>query len=174
MKISKKNILIAGTPGVGKTTLIKRLAEALASFHPVGFYTEEIREGGVRKGFELTTFDGRKGILSHVNVNSPLRVGKYRVDIAGFEALLDDIDFLNPDSRLIIIDEIGKMECLSEKFKNLLKQALDSEKLVIATIALKGGGVIADTKRRRNVTPFEMTPSNRDSLLSEILTLLRK
>ncbi len=45
------NILITGPPRVGKTTLIKRLFEELTHHHPVGFYTEEIREGGIRKGF---------------------------------------------------------------------------------------------------------------------------
>ena len=174
MQLTRKNILITGTPGVGKTTLIKRLAESLESLHPAGFYTQEIREAGVRKGFELATFDGRKGVLSHVDIDSPLRVGKYRVDVAGFEGFLDAIDFLNPATGVIIVDEIGKMECLSEKFQNLLKQVLDSDKLVIATIALKGGGIIADTKRRRDVTLFEITRRNRDSLLSEILALLDK
>ena len=45
----KKNILITGLPGVGKTTLIKKLTEALKDFDPVGFYTEEIREGWERR-----------------------------------------------------------------------------------------------------------------------------
>lgn len=45
----KKNILITGLPGVGKTTLIKKLTEALKDFYPVGFYTEEIREGWERR-----------------------------------------------------------------------------------------------------------------------------
>ena len=40
----KKNILITGLPGVGKTTLIKKLAEVLNDLNPIGFYTAEIRE----------------------------------------------------------------------------------------------------------------------------------
>lgn len=174
MASSRKNLLITGAPGVGKTTLIRRLSEALKPSHPVGFYTEEIREDRVRKGFGLATFDGRKNVLSHVNIDSPWRVGKYRVDVAGFEGFLDAIDFLSPATELIMVDEIGKMECLSQKFKNLLKDVLNSEKLVIATIALKGSGIIADAKKRRDVTLLNMTPRNRDSLLSEILMLLRK
>lgn len=58
-----KNILITGMPGVGKTTLIKRLSEELKDYHPVGFYTAEIREEGVRKGFELIGLDGRRGFF---------------------------------------------------------------------------------------------------------------
>ena len=117
-----KNILITGLPGVGKTTLIRRLAEEIKNFHPAGFYTAEIREGGIRKGFELISLDGKKGLLSHIDIKSPYRVSKYKVDIKGFGDFLNSIAFSCPATRLIIIDEIGKMECLSDKFRNLIKE----------------------------------------------------
>jgi nucleoside-triphosphatase len=164
----KRNLLITGLPGVGKTTLIRKLSEALKNFDPVGFYTEEIREGGERKGFELISLNGRKGLLSHKNIRSPYQVGQYKVNVKGFEDLLNSISFFNPLTRLIVIDEIGKMECLSESFKELLKEILDSEKPLIATIALKGSGLIAEVKKRKDVQLFEITKKNRDSLLKEI------
>jgi nucleoside-triphosphatase len=165
----KKNLLITGLPGVGKTTLVKKLSEALKSFHPAGFYTEEIRERGERKGFELISLEGEKALFSHKDIRSPYQVGQYKVDIKGFEEFLDSIAFFNPFSSLIIIDEIGKMECLSDQFKRLLKEILDSGKWVIATIALKGSGLIAEVKERKDVMLFEITRKNRDSLFSEIL-----
>jgi len=165
----KKNLLITGLPGVGKTTLIRKLSEALTTLHPAGFYTSEIREEGVRKGFELISLEGSKGLLSHVDTQSPHRVGKYSVDVKGFEDFLDAIPFLNPSTHLIIIDEIGKMECFSENFKKLLGKILDSQKLVIATIALKGSGFIAEAKGREDVRIFEVTKRNRDFLFLEIL-----
>lgn len=153
---------------MGKTTLIKKLSEALKHLHPVGFYTAEIREGGERKGFELINLDGKKGLLSHKDIKSPYKVGQYKVDIKGFEEFLESILFFNPLTRLIIIDEIGKMECFSDRFKKLLKEILNSEKWVIATIALKGSGLIAEVKERNDVQLFEITKKNRDSLLKEI------
>ena len=174
MNLTKKNLLITGLPGVGKTTLIKKLSEALQSFHPVGFYTEEIREGGVRKGFELMSLEGKRGLLSHKKISSSYKVGQYKVDIKGFEDFLGSISFLDPFTRLIIIDEIGKMECLSDLFKKLLKEILDSEKWVIATIALKGSGLIAEVKERKDVKLFEITRKNRDSLLKEILDFVNQ
>ncbi len=165
----KKNLLITGLPGIGKTTLIKKLSQELKHLHPVGFYTEEIREEGVRKGFGLISLNGKRGLLSHKDIKSPYRVGKYKVDIEDFENFLDSVPFFDPLSRLIIIDEIGKMECLSDPFKNLLKKIFDSGKLVIATIALKGSGLIAETKERQDIQLFEMTKHNKDSLLLEIL-----
>ncbi len=164
----KKNLLITGLPGVGKTTLIKKLSEALESFHPVGFYTEEIIEGGERKGFELISLEGKKAHLSHKEIKSPYHVGQYKVDIKGFQDFLDSVSFFNPSTRLVIIDEIGKMECLSLRFQKMLKEILDSEKWLVATIALKGSGLIAEVKRRIDVQLFEITKGSRDSLLKEI------
>lgn len=171
--LNKKNLLITGLPGVGKTTLIKKLAEELKDFHPVGFYTAEIREKGIRKGFELISLDGVKGLLSHIDIRSPFRVGKYRVDIKGFEDFLDSISFFNPSTKLIVIDEIGKMECFSDKFKKLLREILDSEKWLIATIALKGSGMIEEIKKRGDVKLFTISQSNREALLSEILNWVK-
>jgi nucleoside-triphosphatase len=170
----KENILITGLPGVGKTTLIKKIAEELKHLHPVGFYTTEIREEGLRKGFELISLEGRKGILSHIDIKSPYRVGHYKVDLGGFDDFLESITFFNPSTQLVIIDEIGKMECYSDQFKKLLKEILDSEKWVIATIALKGSKLISEIKGRKDIKLFEMTKSNRESLLSEILKEIEK
>eukprot|EP00258_Populus_trichocarpa_P041115 XP_024457134.1 cancer-related nucleoside-triphosphatase [Populus trichocarpa] len=57
-----------------------------------GFYTREIREGIERVGFEVVTLDGRKAPLASTTISTPesIRwptVGKYKVDIASFEAL---------------------------------------------------------------------------------------
>lgn len=173
MGSAKKNILITGLPGIGKTSLIRRLSEGLKDTHPAGFYTAEIRERGARKGFELISLDGRRGLLSHVDIKSPFMVSRYRVDVSGFEEFLDSIPFLDPATGLIIIDEIGKMECMSEKFKGLVKEILDSEKPVIATISLKGEGFIEKIKKRDDVKLFEITQGNRDNLLSQILNYIQ-
>ena len=169
MGLVKKNLLITGLPGVGKTTLIRRLYEALKDFHPIGFYTAEIREEGVRKGFELVTLEGKRGVLSHVDIKSRYRVGRYKVDVSGFEDFLDGISFFDPSSNMMMVDEIGKMECLSDKFEKILKKILDSEKWVVATIALKGSGLIGGVKQRQDIKLFEITQNNRDVLFSEIL-----
>lgn len=170
----KKNILITGLPGVGKTTLIKKLSEELKHLHPAGFYTEEVREEGQRKGFELISLNGKRGLFSHKDIKSPYRVGAYKVDIESFESFLDSVPFFDPANRLIIIDEIGKMECLSDPFKNLLKKIFNSGKLVIATIPLKSGGFIEKIKKRPDVKLFELKESNRNDLPLEILREVKR
>ena len=168
----KQNILITGLPGVGKTTLIVHLLEILKDHQVVGFYTKEIRKGGIRKGFELIDFSGRKRILSHVSIKSPFRVGNYGVNVEGFEKFLDALEFFDPATDLIVIDEIGKMECFSGKFKTLLTSILDSEKSVIATLALKGVGVIEQIKFRPDIRLFEVTRDNRNRLAKDISVLI--
>ena len=170
---AKKNVLITGLPGVGKTTAVIRLAEELRDFHPTGFYTAELREKGVRQGFELVGFDGRRALLSHVAVKGPYRVGRYGVDIKSFEDFIGALNFAEPETRLVIIDEIGKMECYSEKFRNFVINLLDSRKPLIATIALKGEGFISGVKNRPDVRLFELTQNNRTTLPEELARYVR-
>lgn len=163
-----KNMLITGMPGVGKTTLVRRIVDRLNHLRCVGFYTAEIRQGGVRKGFKLIDFSGRRSVLAHVRIKSPFRVGKYGVDVKHFEDFLDAIDIFGPDSDLIVIDEIGKMECISDHFIFCVEEILSSKKPVLATIALRGGGLIERTKLRQDCVLFEVTPESRDGLVSII------
>ena len=91
-QIMPKNLLVTGPPGCGKTTLVRKIVQELGSLPMTGFYTEEIREGRDRVGFALVGLDGRRGVLSHVKVGGPYRVGRYGVDIAGFESFLQGLD----------------------------------------------------------------------------------
>jgi nucleoside-triphosphatase len=173
MARQKPSILVTGPPGVGKTTFIINLASELKHSTMAGFYTSEIRESGLRKGFELISLDGRKSILSHVNIKSDYRVGRYGVDVKEFEAFLESIDLAHSDTDVLLIDEIGKMECHSKMFRELITSLLDSEKPLVATISLRGEGLISQIKERPDVQVIEITAANRKYLAIEIANSVR-
>jgi nucleoside-triphosphatase len=169
------HILITGLPGVGKTTLIRELAKHLEEYYPTGFYTEEIRDAlGAREGFRLVTLSGRQLVLSHIHQPGPYRVSRYGVDVAGFEQLLGELDLRHAQSQIIIIDEIGKMECCSRRFRDDMTALLNSSKMLIATIALKGEGFIRQVKDRPDCRLVMVTRENRNQLMSELLSGLHK
>lgn len=141
---------------------------------PVGFYTQEIREGGVRKGFTLNGLDGSTGLLAHVDFSSDCRVGRYGVDVVGFENFIDRIPFSDPETNLVMIDEIGKMECFSKKFKDLIFDILDTERKFVATVTMKGGGVITKIKKRTDIRLFEVTRKIQDPTIAEILKFVNR
>ncbi len=164
--------LITGMPGIGKTTVIREIVRTLQPFHPVGFTTEEIRDGGARTGFTLVSLDGRTGLLSHVDIHGSFRVGKYGVDVEGFERFLGSLPFLDQATKYVVIDEIGKMECLSKEFQRLVTAILDSQRICIATIARRGTGFIERVKRRPDISLFELDPGNRESLAAALLPVI--
>jgi nucleoside-triphosphatase len=164
------HILITGQPGVGKTTLIRKLATRLSEHHPAGFYTEEIRNAqGNREGFRLVTLCGRRLVLSHIHHPGPYRVSRYGVDVAGFEQLLAQLDLGHAPSPLIIIDEIGKMECFSRRFTEDITALLNQPKLLVATVALKGDGFMQEVKDRPDCRLVTVTRENRDRLVHDLV-----
>jgi len=163
------NILITGPPGIGKSTLIRMVCDALSDRSITGFSTREIRHDGERQGFELVGLDGQTALLSHEDVKSPFRIGKYGVDIGAFERFLQGIPFFEPRIEVVVIDEIGKMECLSALFRRITQMALSSDKKVLAAVSHRGGGFISAVKERWDVHLRTLTWENRDHLLPDII-----
>ena len=107
--------------------------------------------------------------MAHVDLSGEFRVGRYGVDVTGFEDFISSIPFSDHRAGVVMIDEIGKMECFSKKFQRIITELLCSEKPVIATIALKGGGLVADIKKRSDIHLFELTRKNQNTIISKIL-----
>lgn len=169
----KKAFLLTGEPGCGKTTIIKETFSK-TNKSAGGFYTEEIRSQGIRRGFRIVTLDGRSAVLSHVDVRSPHRVSKYGVDTDNIDrvaapAIREAIQ--NKD--IVVIDEIGKMELFSQSFRDAVLEALNSEKKVLGTIMLASHPWADKIKQRPDVEIVRVTRFNRSEVLDKALDWLK-
>ncbi|XWS33953.1 hypothetical protein CRYUN_Cryun22dG0127000 [Craigia yunnanensis] len=186
-----KCFIVTGPPGVGKTTLIMRLYESLKRSNPnlklQGFYSQEIRRGGERVGFEVVTLDGRRGRLACTMIPSPEArqwpsVGKYKVDVASFESVVLPELKIREDTDLFIIDEVGKMELYSSYFFPAILNILQSNIPVLATVPIPKFGkdvpAVVRLKNHPGATIFTLDQSNRDAMkeqiYSQLVEMLRK
>ena len=162
-----KNIFLTGAPSSGKTTVIKKIIKNLN--HPAnGFYTEEERVDGKRVGFLMKTLGGRKGYLAHQDIKSDFHIRRYGVSIENIESIA--VPSITPvENNIIILDEIGKMECFSLAFKQATTNAIDASNIVIGTITLGGDDFIREIKKKKDVAINEVTVNNRNLLPSIIL-----
>jgi nucleoside-triphosphatase len=178
-------LLLTGKPGVGKTTVIQKCL-ASAGMSAGGFYTQEIREQGLRQGlrqglwqghrigFSVRTLDGKQGILAHIDYQGGYRVGRYGVDISLFEALaLPALEGALQTKAIIIIDEIGKMELFSRRFQEMVIRILDQAKQHLLGVIHQGKGPFeASIKRRRDLEIMAVSRANRNELPARIIALL--
>uniref|UniRef100_A0A8C7YZ77 Nucleoside-triphosphatase, cancer-related n=1 Tax=Oryzias sinensis TaxID=183150 RepID=A0A8C7YZ77_9TELE len=184
-----KHVFLTGPPGVGKTTLVQKACEALSSsgVGVEGFYTEEVREGGRRVGFDVVTLAGERGLLSRIRggpaaSHSKHTVGPYAVDLPSFERVALPL-FRNlrsaarSSTKVFVIDEIGKMELFSQSFVRAVSQTLDSPCVILGTIPVPKGrplGLVEEVRSRRDVKVFHVSKENRDALLPDIVAALQE
>ena len=110
--------------------------------------------------------------MAHVGIRGRSQVGKYGVDVS----VVDDLarTTLDPrDADVYLVDEIGKMECLSPRFVAALRALLDAGRPVVATVAQRGEGFIAEVKRRPDAECWQVTTTNRDGIPERVVQWLK-
>jgi nucleoside-triphosphatase len=168
-----RRLLIEARPGAGKTTAIGRLAELLADAGVAlsGFLTREMRLGGRRVGFEIETFGGERGVLAHVDLPGPPRVGRYGVDLEEFERLA--LPALEEPASVVMIDELGKMELASEPFRAAVVALFEGDAPIVATVHTFRHPFTDALKGRADVSTIRLTAANRAGLPEELASRLR-
>lgn len=169
-----QRILLTGRPGVGKTTLVRRVLERLS--RPArGFFTQEVRRQGRRVGFQVITLEGKRAWLARAQPGPGPRIGRYRVDLEAFEALvLPELQprAQDPPELLWVVDEIGPMELLSRPFRQVILTLFQSPWDLLATVVLRPHPFADALKARQDVECLEVTEANRDALVHHLVQLL--
>lgn len=165
----KRLLFLTGRPGIGKTSVLLRAAEELKrkGYRVGGMISREIREKGIRIGFEIIDFhSGKKGWLAHVNQPTGPKLGKYRVNMELLNLLgAGSIQDAVQNAQIIIIDEIGPMELFSKAFKDSVNEAIKSGKLLLGTIHFRAYDPLINLiKSRDDAEVIEVTYENRVSL----------
>jgi nucleoside-triphosphatase len=170
-----KNLLLTGSPGCGKTTVLESVAKHLGNLRLAGFLTLELREQGQRVGFEAVGLGGHRAILAHVRFRSLVSVGRYGVEPDRLVPLINQEMVRSPGTvDAYLIDEIGKMECHCPQFIEAIGRLLEGPVPLVATIALRGGGFIAEVKKRPDVQIVEVTNGNRQALPGQIAASVKQ
>ncbi|MGW7468405.1 nucleoside-triphosphatase [Streptomyces xantholiticus] len=169
-------ILLEGRPGVGKTTVVRRLAALLHTRDVVGFTTEEIRQGGARVGFVLETTTGHRAVLAHVDFPGAPKVGRYGVDLGVMDRLaLPGLLAASAEpvpGRLVLIDELGRMELYSAAFREAVRCVFETGIDVVSTVHAHSDPFTDALKRRTDVELVVVTRANRDTLPGKLAAQL--
>ncbi|MEN2974842.1 MAG: NTPase [Candidatus Caldarchaeales archaeon] len=173
---------LTGPPRSGKTTAVIKIKELLesAKVKVDGMFTEEIKVSGDRLGFTVTRIaTGEKGIMAHVDIKSIHRIGRYGVDMkvleeVGVRGIIEGID----NSEFLIIDEVGPMELLSDKFIVAVKRVLSHQVPTVVTVHYRASHpLVHEVKRSAGGRLITVTEHNRDKIpykiVEEVLGILR-
>jgi nucleoside-triphosphatase len=167
-------LLLEGRPGIGKSTLARRLLALLrqAGVPVAGFTTAELRTGGRREGFAVEAVSGAREILAHVDLPGPPRVGRYGVDLAAFERVALPALRAPRTGGVVVVDELGKMELASAAFCEAIAELLGRDVAVVATVHLGHHRFTDALKRRPDVQVIRVTEGIRDALPRQLLDRL--
>ena len=166
-----RNIFLTGPPSSGKTTVIQKVIAKIGK-KATGFYTQEIKKQGKRVGFLMKTLDGKEGLLGHETIKSPYHIRRYGVSIENIEQIAVPAITAQSEDTIVVIDEIGKMECFSSAFCEAARKALDAPNMVLGTIAVGGTDFIRTIKERDDIKIYQVTLQNRDQLPDQLLKII--
>jgi nucleoside-triphosphatase len=169
-----RTLILSGTPGIGKTTIIKAVIKQLGD-QAGGFYSEEILGPGGRKGFKLITLDGQWGVMAHADFKSKSNFGRFGVETHIIDRLgAGAINAALADKPIVVIDAIDKITMFSSQFQSATVKAVGSSTIVLATAMSDNHPWLMALKAFPGVTVWEITKKNRSALVKQVLEWLNQ
>jgi nucleoside-triphosphatase len=136
-----------------------------------GFYTEDLRTGGMREGFRIVTLDGHVALLAASGHPGPVRVSKYGVDVAELERIgVSAVRSAMEREHVAVVDEIGKMQLYSRTFRQAIFDAVRSGHPLLGTIMMGRNPYADRIKAHKNVEVLVLTENSRQQILSLLRT----
>ena len=171
-------IVLTGEPGIGKTTVVKKVVDIIKDI-AVGFWTEEVRDRKTKKrtGFKIVTTEGKEILFASKTFTSKKIVGSYGVNVERFESLAIPIikRAMSCKNCIVVIDEVGKMELFSRKFRDILREILsDRKRKYLITIPIRDvHRIVAQLRRDPDTILIEVSKENRETLPEDIVEMLK-
>ena len=164
---------IVGPPGVGKSTLIRRVLDELGI--PVwGFETKKGQPSADGRGcpvyihmFGEERRESEENLLGYCE-NRCLEVRKDT-----FDRYAARLCAPVPEGCVVILDELGTMESVSDAFRAAVLALLDGDAPVIAAVKHKDTPFLTAVRSHPRGKCFFIDGENRDTLREEVLDFLR-
>jgi nucleoside-triphosphatase THEP1 len=138
-KLQKRVFIITGPIGQGKTTQIQQIIETLKENNiPVsGIFSPRITEKGITTGYDIVNIETgrREAFLRKTDCEVLNGIGKYNIIQSGLESGIDALsESLKNNSRLIVIDEIGKLELEDRGWSGCVTELVKSSAILIFSV----------------------------------------
>jgi nucleoside-triphosphatase THEP1 len=167
-----KIYIITGKIGSGKTSVIQKLIQKFRFENiPVsGIYSNRILENEKTTGYDVVDIStgGTEKFLRQQGDENQQRIGKFYIDAEGLKK--GNQILMNSHSKLIIIDEIGKLELEGRGWANSLEQLIANSKSSLLLSVREE--VIDEVFKKFKISPeiiFNVEEQNSEDLISLIL-----
>ena len=159
------NIILTGPKQCGKSTVIKKFLQVYKG-SVSGFISE----------FDDRASDTRQLIIRNISSDNKIcavkwKDGKANVNYDAFNEFAPKL--IDVNSRLILIDELGKFEASCIKLQDAVEEAFSSSANVIAVLRLDAPGWINELKLREDTLVFNVNTDNRNLLVEKLIYFSR-
>ena len=173
----RKHLFLTGEKQVGKSTLLRKLREALAEEGQTlaGFLTLPYEIGGQRRGYYMHSLQPIDGFVNDVPVTVK-QIEKGRMigvteAFNGFGGAL--VRKAKTNAKICIMDEIGKAEKDADAFQRAVFDTLDQAPLVLGVLQQCDADFPTAISKREDVTVWTVTEENREALFDAAIAYIK-